>query len=188
MRRTIWQKRGLLGAVLGAGLCLFGLTGCFSGPMEVVSTLPADGGTGVPTETVLEVTFSQPPEDLDGFFTIDPPVEGSFQYYGSTAVFCPTMSGDGEFKTETEYTVTIAAGAKGKDGGTLAEPYTFRFTTGAEEGLGFEVTTRAETVLTEDYPVIDLYTWAKQYKADGLNRTLDYEVAVYRLNEEDYLR
>ena len=188
MRRTIWQKRGLLGAVLGAGLCLFGLTGCFSGPMEVVSTLPADGGAGVPTETVLEVTFSQPPEDLDGFFTIDPPVEGSFQYYGSTAVFCPTMSGDGEFKTETEYTVTIGAGARGKDGGTLEEPYTFRFTTGAEEGLGFEVTTRAETVLTEDYPVIDLYTWAKQYKADGLNRTLDYEVTVYRLNEEDYLR
>ena len=136
MRRTIWQKRGLLGAVLGAGLCLFGLTGCFGGPMEVVSTLPADGGAGVPTETVLEVTFSQPPEDLDGFFTIDPPVEGSFQYYGSTAVFCPTMSGDGEFKPETEYTVTIAAGARGKDGGTLAEPYTFRFTTGAEEASG----------------------------------------------------
>lgn len=163
-------------------LLLLTLSGCRKNkPLEVTGAFPAAGAEGVPETSAIEITFSAPPDKLDDYFTVEPPINGRFQYMKEKAAFIPSGNHEGVWAPDTTYTVTIKAGLPSKDGkGTLAEDYTFTFTAQKEEELRFRATHAYETFLPEDYPVLDLERrtfWSEDSPpADG-----SFSVEVYRL-------
>ncbi len=180
----------VLWALLSLVVCtaLLALSGCnnpANQPLEITSVFPADGGTEVPRTTALEITFSVPPDKLDEFFTVDPPVEGRFEYLENTVIFLPTQEGmDYCWATGTQYTVTVKAGAKARDGrGTLAEDYSFSFTIADDETAYYEGIRVAETFLPDDYPVLELNI-AGYYSEEPLS-TQSFDVTVHRLPDGD---
>jgi hypothetical protein len=104
------------------------------GPIHVVTTVPGDRTTDVPTDAGIEVTFDQDGvRSMADAFSISPAVEGRFERSGRTQVFVPDR-----LAPQTIYTVTLRRGL-GRDGGdvTLEQDVTFRFSTAGEgDGRG----------------------------------------------------
>ncbi len=106
-------------------------------PPTVISTVPVNGATDVPTNQALTATFSEamtPATISTTTFTLKAttsgtPVTGTVTYVaaGSTATFTPTASLD----PTTEYTATITTGAEDLAGTGLANNYVWTFTTAA---------------------------------------------------------
>ena len=99
-------------------------------PVHVLSTIPGNRTTAVPTRTGIEVAFDQDGvADMRDRFTIEPAVPGRFERHGRTQVFVPDTLADG-----TLYTVTIAAGLP-RTGTDLAleSDVVFRFETAGED-------------------------------------------------------
>ena len=73
---------------------------------RVVTTLPADGATNVPTDTGIELTFDQDGVgDPAPFFSIEPAVDGHVERHDRTFVFAPAHLAE-----RTVYTVTLRHG------------------------------------------------------------------------------
>jgi hypothetical protein len=99
----------------------------------VSSTIPANKAAGVPIDSKISVTFSEPMDPV----TITPStfimkqagstVSGSIYYSGITAVFTPSSY----LAPTTPCTATITPGAKDLSGIALADEYVWSFTTGA---------------------------------------------------------
>jgi hypothetical protein len=106
----------------------------------VVSTVPADGATGVPLNVVLSATFSEPmhPQNInvDTFLlksTLDGlSVPGAVGYSGITATFTPNSNLD----PNTNYTATITTGAKDPTFNHMVAPKIWTFTTGTTTDNG----------------------------------------------------
>ena len=101
-------------------------------PPTVVSTVPANGATGVAVTTLVSATFSGPmnPATITGTtFTVTgpgaTPVAGAVTYTGSTATFTPTSA----LANSTLFTATITTGAKDPSGAPLAANFVWTFTT-----------------------------------------------------------
>jgi hypothetical protein len=101
----------------------------------VISTVPVNLATGVPTNQIVSATFSEAmnPATIDAAtFTLTAPgavaVPGTVAYSaaGSVATFTPSSA----LTTGTLYTATIATGAQDLGGTALAANYTWTFTTG----------------------------------------------------------
>ncbi|MCL1995864.1 MAG: Ig-like domain-containing protein [Defluviitaleaceae bacterium] len=95
--------------------------------MRVVGTTPANSSHGVPTNTGIEITFSQPlaaAEDFENAFTIDPFVEGHFLQRENTYIFVPDR-----LSFNTIYTVTIGGGLESVMGDIMSAEHTFSFMT-----------------------------------------------------------
>ena len=101
----------------------------------VTSTSPANGATGVPTNTKISATFSEAMNAA----TITPltftvtgpgttPVAGTVTYFGgsNTATFTPAAN----LAVNTLFTATITTGAKSVPGNALAANFVWSFTTG----------------------------------------------------------
>jgi hypothetical protein len=102
----------------------------------VISTVPVNGATGVPTNQALTATFSEamnPATINSATFTLTATggasVTGVVTYVaaGSVATFTPAA----DLAPTTEYTATITTGATDLDGNTLASNYVWTFTTAA---------------------------------------------------------
>jgi hypothetical protein len=102
----------------------------------VISTVPVNGATGVPTNQALSATFSEamnPATINSATFTLTATggasVTGVVTYVaaGSVATLTPTAS----LAPTTEYTATITTGATDLDGNALASNYVWTFTTAA---------------------------------------------------------
>jgi hypothetical protein len=97
----------------------------------VVSTSPVNGAKGVPINTVVTATFSEPMDSstitVDSFTLAGSAVSGTVTYnsYTYTAIFTPDTSLD----YEHEYTATLSTAITDEAGNPLAEPYTWNFTT-----------------------------------------------------------
>jgi hypothetical protein len=103
-------------------------------PLHVVTTLPADRSTEVPTNTGIEIEFDQDgSRGLADHFSIKPVVTGRFEQHDRTWAFVP----DKALAPATIYAVTVRAGV-GLDGSTetLESDVTFRFETAAESAPG----------------------------------------------------
>ena len=106
------------------------------GVFTVESTEPADAETDVAVDREVRVTFSMeidPATALSAFVIQNADAvapAGTWIAQGRSAVFTPAM-----FKPNATYTVTIAKSV-GDGTHTLAEDYTFGFTTGATTLLG----------------------------------------------------
>ncbi|MGB7971593.1 MAG: Ig-like domain-containing protein [Candidatus Deferrimicrobiaceae bacterium] len=96
-------------------------------PPTVLSTVPANGATGVLVTTTISATFSEAIMNVDGFVTdgVDN-VVGTIGIAGSTATFTPSSN----LATSTTYTATITS-AEDLSGNPLAAPFTWTFTTRA---------------------------------------------------------
>lgn len=170
-------------------LLLLSLSGCRkSKPLQITGIFPADGAAEVPGDAAVEIIFSEPPERLDEYFTVEPPVQGRFQYMKETVAFLPSGGSEGEWVSETSYTITVKAGVKAKDGkGTLAEDYTFTFTAQKQDALLYKAVNGYETFLPGDHPVLDLgrrFFWSDENApADG-----SFLVEVYRLESGEKYR
>jgi Ice-binding-like/Bacterial Ig-like domain len=98
----------------------------------VVSTVPANGGTAVPVNTLVSATFSEAMNaatiNAATFSVTGPgatPVAGVVTYAGVTATFTPT----GVLANSTVFTATITTGAKDPTGAPLATNFVWTFTT-----------------------------------------------------------
>lgn len=104
---------------------------------KVLSSFPRDKSTGVPTNSGVELLFTQENYgDLKDYFEITPYVKGKFEKHKSTTVFVPQS-----LKENTLYTVTIKKGLKLV--GTkkeLKEDYTFQFETEPKKTTNTEAT------------------------------------------------
>jgi len=103
-------------------------------PPTVVSTVPANGATAVPVNTLVSATFSgamNPATIGAATFTVTgpgaTPVAGAVTYAGVTATFTPTAV----LANSTLFTATITTGAKDPAGAPLAANFVWTFTTAA---------------------------------------------------------
>lgn len=99
----------------------------------VVSTLPANGATGVPLTQVITATFNVAMNAATintSTFLVTAPggasVAGTVTYSGTTATFTPTAL----LAATTLYTATITTGAQDPVGDGLASNFVWSFTTG----------------------------------------------------------
>jgi len=96
-------------------------------PLSVVSTVPATGATGVPTDQVVTVTFSAPVAGLTGVPVLSPPVAGTWRRAGATSI---SFAATAPFLPTTAETLTIPGGSAGvrtAAGAALAAPVTVTF-------------------------------------------------------------
>jgi hypothetical protein len=101
----------------------------------VISTVPVNGATGVPTNQIITATFSEAMNSASikaTTFTLSGPggvaVTGTVAYAaaGSVATFTPAVS----LTASTVYTATITTGAMDLAGAALPSNYVWTFTTG----------------------------------------------------------
>src|ERR1035438_10209387 len=98
----------------------------------VVSTIPANGATGVPINQALSATFSMamsPGTINSTSFTVTGPsgaaVAGAVTYSGAVATFTPAAT----LAYSSIYTATITTGATNLGGASLLNNYVWTFTT-----------------------------------------------------------
>ena len=111
-------------------------TGSIAAAPAVISTNPANGATGVPTNRSIAATFSEamnPATISTTTFTLTGPgalvVPGTVAYSasGSAALFTPTAP----LAANTLFTATITTGAQDLAGNALPSNFVWTFTTGA---------------------------------------------------------
>jgi hypothetical protein len=120
--------------------------------LEVVSTLPVNGATGVAPDAVVSATFSEDIQEGTNFDDID--ISGATGVTPSIAGDILTIAHD-DFDEDTTYVVTIPAGAVGDlTGNPLASEYTWSFYTGIPTTLDLceGVNIIAYTGATADLP------------------------------------
>lgn len=105
--------------------------------LEPVAVLPADGVDGIAPTTPIAVVFDRPidPDSAStDLVTITPDVAGSLDVVpaeGSDSGAVLRFTPSGPLPLNTTFEVSIAPGLRAVDGGRMAEPLTWSFTTGA---------------------------------------------------------
>lgn len=101
-------------------------------PPTVSSTNPANGATGVATNSSISATFSEvmlQSTMTSATFAMSGGVTGTVSYAGTTATFTPSNN----LAASTTFAATITTGAKDAAGNALATPYLWTFTTAAPD-------------------------------------------------------
>ena len=100
----------------------------------VGSVYPADGATGVSRGSVTYAIFNKAMDraSTEAAFSLKrtsdgAAVSGSFGWYGNALIFQPNA----DLAAGTQYTAAVSGAAKDLEGNTLANPTTWRYTTGA---------------------------------------------------------
>jgi hypothetical protein len=95
---------------------------------------PADGATGVSRSSVTYAIFNKAMDkpSAEAAFSLKrtsdgAPVSGAFGWYGNALIFKPNA----DLAPGTQYTASISTAAKDQQGNALANPVTWRYTTGA---------------------------------------------------------
>lgn len=130
------------------------------GEFRVISSLPRDESTHVPSNTGIEITFSHDSYDINTLrdhFSISPHVEGTFEKHKKTFVFVPKG-----LEPSTIYTVTLKRGFPLiETNQTMAEDYVFSFETGSAgediDSFIFDVDTALTEFRTTDTPAFAAY-------------------------------
>jgi Tol biopolymer transport system component len=101
--------------------------------VRIVDSSPAGGDDDVPITAPIRLAFSQPmdPDSVEARFRVEPEVAGSLVWDGDGTTFRPYSA----LAPETDYTVTLEAGAASQRGRPLAEDYVWRFRTRAPKLL-----------------------------------------------------
>lgn len=99
-------------------------------PPSVQTTTPAASATGVPTNTAIQIVFSESMDlaSVQAAFSVSPAVTCNWSESTATTATCrPTAV----LANSQLYTVTLGAAARDVSGATLAAPVSFSFTTAA---------------------------------------------------------
>lgn len=134
MRNVTVRKIWILAFLMAGFVAGCGREQTLTAPVPlVVSTVPANGATAVPTAQVITATFNQAMDATTintSTFTVTGPagaaVTGTVTFSGTTATFTPAAS----LAATTLYTATITTGAKNPSGTALASNFVWTFTTG----------------------------------------------------------
>lgn len=154
-------------------------------PVGIRSSYPTHGSTYVPVDGGLEFTLSHLDLDISDHFSIDPPVEGSWEKHNSLQVFLPSQP----LEPGTLYTVTISPGAS-CSAGTMEEPVMIRFRTnddGGDEGwqISLPYNRLSESFLPRDPVILEVEAYNRDDREGQLGQG---QVAIYRLQDgEEYL-
>ena len=154
-----------------------------SQPVRVVTTLPEDQSSDVPTDTGIEVTFDQDGvTDAADHVTIEPATKGRFEQHERTIVFVP----DRPLKPATIYSVTVSRGVTTDGTGEASvEDTRFRFetraTTGAPDRLLFGLRQEVTESPVADRPAIGVWYFGDEETEGPAPKTLRIE--VYRLGD-----
>lgn len=100
---------------------------------KVTSVYPTDGASTVSPTTIIEVVLSSAYKgDISKYFSIEPKVEGKFEYIGRVVRFKPSKP----LEYDTSYTVHIEKGLKNDDL-VMEEGYTSTFSTYKDSSSDF---------------------------------------------------
>lgn len=94
----------------------------------IISSNPADGWTGVSTESHIGIIFNQQinKPSAEAAFSVNPPVAGKFSWQNSTMFFTPQNL----LANSVKYSVNIASGVLSAEGGpSMKQSFAFAFTT-----------------------------------------------------------
>lgn len=154
-------------------------------PPAVVSTSPADGATGVPTGSVIEITFT---EEMDRDATgraiaFAPEVElGLLRWKGAAVTLRPAK----DVADSTTFVVTVGPGAKDYHGIAVSAPHSFAFSTGPVLDSGVV----AGVVELDGFPQAGAVVWIERDSPRpdtvgvfwrGLRRTVSGQDGAFRL-------
>lgn len=150
---------------------------------KILTTIPRDMGTYVPTNSGIEITFSHDNfTDFEKYFSIAPQVEGRFEKHGRTMVYVPAKG----LQEATIYTVNIKAGLPlANSEQTLAEDKVIQFETETADRFSygrnyFNVYDKMLEFSSSEKPVIQVSTNETNTKTN---------IRIYRLNSsEEYLK
>ncbi len=161
-------------------------------PFAVDSVYPAHASVDVPTDTGIEITFTDTVRaaDLTAYLTVNPPIDGRIELYpnGRTAVIIP----DEPLEAETQYTVTVKTGLPSDNGTTLSEERVFGFFTERRTSVEMQSSVSFSTenqVLTS--PGTAAVLNYNLYCSGGRNITVssfDVTASVYAYSSADALR
>ncbi len=136
---------------------------------KILTTIPGDASTNVPTNSGIEMTFSHDNfTNYEKYFSIFPSVDGRFQKHGRTLVFVPTTG----LKESTVYTVTMKAGLPMSNSGQkLIEDKVIQFETKQTQEFysGREYFNIYEKMLefsSSEIPVVEVSTNQKSQEVD----------------------
>src|SRR5271168_5190775 len=134
-----------------------------TGLPTVISTVPANATTGVPVNTLISATFTEPmnPATINGAtFTVTgpgaTPVAGAVTFAGSTATFTPTAV----LAASTLFTATITTGAKDPAGVGLGANFVWTFTTAPPPTVVSTVPTNGATAVPVNTPITATFSEA----------------------------
>lgn len=142
---------------------------------KVLRTYPNDGSQFVPSDSAIEVYFSKEVDkELNGFFTIEPKVAGTFIKDKNKVTFTPAQP----LKANTLYKITVSKHYGLKIGEQLENGFAFSFeTTNEDEGtkLGFIQGNELVYLPTQEAQVLKIYDYANHaelpleiYKVDNM--------------------
>ncbi len=151
----------------------------------VDSVYPAHESTDVPTDTGIEITFTDTVRntDLASYISVSPAIDGKFEIYpnGRTAVIIP----DEPLEPETVYTVTVREGMPSDNGTTLNESRVFGFATmrmtlsQSESVLSFRVGTELLTSPGEEANLS--YDANLSYFRDWVMSPVEVDAVIYQI-------
>ena len=151
----------------------------------VDSVYPAHESTDVPTDTGIEITFTDTVRntDLASYISVSPAIDGKFEIYpnGRTAVIIP----DEPLEPETVYTVTVREGMPSDNGTTLNESRVFGFATmrmtlsQSESVLSFRVGTELLTSPGEEASLS--YDANLSYFRDWVMSPVEVDAVIYQI-------
>jgi hypothetical protein len=123
------QARGII--LLAAFLALLACQQADNTRPGVVSTYPANSATGVPTNTQVRVTFSEPMDtaSVEAAFDIAPATEGLFDWTSDSVVYWKPAQ---LLAVQTQYTFSVETSAVSRSGLHLAAQLSVSFNTGAD--------------------------------------------------------
>jgi hypothetical protein len=118
--------------LIPAALLLLAVLACKQAdttPPVLVSTYPGSSATGVPTNTQIRVTFSEPMDtaSAEAAFRITPAVAGSFDWAGDNAVMY--WKPETALSVQTTYTYSVDTTATDVAGNRLQPAGSFQFST-----------------------------------------------------------
>lgn len=140
--------------------------------IKIIQSFPGKDVYDVPTRSVVELVFNiDGIENLQDYFSIEPQVQGSFDYQGNTVVFMPE-----NLKSGTYYQVTIAPGLT-IGNRTMTEAYSFGFNTGYDSQYNYNINYNIVNQRPEEETFIKVNTWRdpSEYQVT-LYKTTDFEI------------
>ena len=158
----------------------------------VDTVYPAHQSTDVPTDTGIEITFSDTVRntDLASYITVTPAIDGRFEIYpnGRTVVIIP----DEPLDAQTVYTVTVKAGMPSDSGTALTAGRVFGFTTmrhtlsQSEAALNFSVPSELLTSPGKQ-KALNYSSYLSNRRYDVAPDALTVTASIYRIPSADDL-
>ncbi len=154
-------------------------------PFQVISKIPADKASSVPTNSAIEITLNRDQIlNPEAFITVTPAVRGQVSVHDNVVTFLPATNA---LAPKTIYTVTVKKGIKAAESNdTLADDVTWKFETGQSDSyveqpqLNFDQT--FQEFAPGHIPTFEVY-------ANQLGQTATFPASVYRFNTvEEFLQ